>query len=390
MKNSFAFNIQRTTCSVETANQFIELVQQLSHPTQEQQAMLANAHFTLACHDATSFNLVKLHLNSAIALFQNLTERPVELTGMMAEAYFKRAALFEYEEAYASAFLDYQKILDIFEADNTNLEDPHKLLLAQTAISMADLILNQTHLFPVHQKPHPLFYINQSLQYLTELPGHQEEICPTMAYAHQIAGLALTAIDGSEAKEAFRTAINLLFKTEPLIACEMLGDIYNSLGLLYEQERQDCPICVLSKPANEHALIYFTLALFFTPEEEIQSESDSLNQIFETIYRCLDPFLTPLSSTVLKNLIDGLIFTYYCVNDNILPNETLNQQLAEKENFNNFAHHILSLVSESFRRDHFYGRLLDVMTIHESDLFLDLENSLDSLLEPQKNKVHYL
>lgn len=382
--------------SVSAAKKYIDMFYQIRKPNAEQRCMLAAAHYTLALQDQIPFSQCKMHTNAAITLLQNVKNRTEELNSMIASAYFKRAELFEYEHYFSAAGQDYRRILGVFEdhKDISTLAHDDKLMLAQSAISLADLILNQQiDIQEVKQscKDHPLFYVNKSLEYLTELPKGQDEIWTTLAYAHQIAGIALSSIDVVEAKEAFRTAIAMAFKADPKIACRMLGDIYNSLGLLYEQQFHECPIQKVPANVNDHAFIYLGLALLFQPNEDNAWEEQSLlDTLFDTIYRALDPFLPSLSNTVIRDFIDALIFTYYCVSDDILPNQQFCLQLKEPDMFNTFAHHIYWLVAEFFRRDHHTVRLLEIIKPCEYDLAIDLSVSLESLMNSDQNKIYYL
>lgn len=381
--------------SVSAAKKYIDMFYQLRRPTTEQRCMLAAAHYTLALQDNIPTTHCKMHTNTAITLLQNVRNRTEELNSMIASAYFKRAELFEQENSFDSAAQDYQKIIAIFEhlQDISSLSPQDKLLIAQSAISLADLLLHQ-HM-EVHPEFHPLFYVNQSLKYLSDLPREQEEIWTTLAYAHQIAGLALASIDRIEAKESFRTAISMAFRTDPKIACQMLADIYNSLGLLYEQQFIECPIQKVPANVIDHALLYFGMALLFqsTEEEEFGEEGrefELIDTIFDCIYRVLDPYLPELSKTVTHDLIDALIFAYYCVSDELLPNPNLCQKLKNTEVLGVFSQHIYGLVIETFRREHHDQFLLDIIRPQEHELTLDLTSCLDSLMNPSKNKIFYI
>lgn len=391
--------------TVNAAKEYITLYHQIKSPDEESQSLLASAHFTLALQTDMHWSQCKMHTNAAITLLQNLKNKDAALTTMIANAYFRRAGYFECESSLAAAEQDYHRaILAFEEAAKTNpLADQDLLVLAQCAISIADLSLQKMQKMETEAQgektlqdtqplyvSHPLYYVNKSLEYLKQVPKTHQEIWTNLAYAHHIAGLTLSSIDFKEAKEAFRTAINMAFKAEPIEACDVLGDIYNSLGLLYEQQFHDCIIEKHSKKPNDYALLYFAVSLFFKVEHNhVPADKNLLDQIFETIYRALDPFLNPLSPAVLRDFIDALIFVYYCVSDDILPNQELCQQLQETNTFNNFAQHIFWLVAESYRRQDHNHRLLEMIELHESDLSLDLQGSLKSLLAGD-NKVIYL
>lgn len=380
--------------SVNAAKNYISLFQKIIAPSEEQNSMLAAAHYTLARQQNIPPSHCRMHTNAVITLLQNLNKRGELQNSMMANAYFKRAELFEKENAYKAASQDYQKTLEVFENyhDIVNLSNEDKLILAQSAISLADLLLHQEHeVKQVSKNQHPLFYVNKALEYLAELPKTQDEIWTTLAYAHQVAGLALSPMDIQDAKEAFRTSIAMSFKTEPLIACRMLGDIYNSLGLLYEQEFRQCPIKKVSCSLNDQAMIYLAIALFFTPSDDFQliEEQPFIDILFETIFRCLDPYLPPIYPTVLRDFIDALIFIYYCVVDDILPNQNLSQQLIQAETLNAFAQHIFWLLDDMYRKEHHESNLLECIKPLEYDLSLDLNETVASLLNNQ-NKIFYL
>jgi tetratricopeptide (TPR) repeat protein len=381
--------------SLDAAEQFVSLFHHINAPTEEQHAVLAAAHYTLASQDTISLYRSKMHLNSAITLLQGIKNHPPNWFSLMANAYVKRAELVEQENGYTTAIFDYQRALEVFEsypeADITNLD---KLMLAQCAISIADLVVHEqqfdegfSHCF------HPLFYVNQALGYLSTLPMDEDEMWTTLAYAHQIAGLALTPIDRTEAIEAFRTAITMAFKADSKVACGVLGDIYNSMGLFYEQYFHNYPIQKVPLGYSDYAMIYFGVALFFSPNEAFPYDEDNLllHSIFESIYRVLDPFLPSLSPTVMRDFIDALIFIYYCVSDQTLPNQELCRQLKEPEMLNTYAQHIYWLVVECYRRDNTQARLLKLVNPDKADTRLDTTELLGTILnQTPKNNVHYL
>lgn len=187
----------------------------------------------------------------------------------------------------------------------------------------------------------------------------------------------------------------MAFRAEPLAACQILGDIYNSLGLLYEQYFQRCPIQKASSCLNEQALIYFGIATFFSAndaEAEAEEEGSYLvDAVFETIYRALDPFLAPLFPTVMGDFIDALIFIYYCIVDNTLPNQDQFYPLNQTEILKLYAQHIYWLVVEYQRRENLDARLLEWANLTEIDTHLDLNDILNAMA--QKNlpdNVRYL
>lgn len=384
--------------SISAAKRFISLFHHIGYPTEEQLAMLAAAHYTLGLQDTISSQRAKMHLNSAITLLHSVNEhaRKINWYSLMANAYIKRAELLEQNDGFEAAMIDYQKGLEIYEAHipSHKIPDFDRLLLAQCAISIADLAVNEeVEYYSPHCTQHPLFYINKALEYLSKLPKEQDEIWTTLAYAHQIAGIALTSMDLFDAAEAFRTAIAMAFKAEPKAACQILGDIYNSMGLLYEQHFQQCPIQKAASCLNEQAMIYFGIALLFSANDTLAEDEDSylLDAVFEIIYRALDPFLTPLSPTVMRDFIDALIFIYYCIVDNTLPNQDQFYPLNQPEFLKVYAQHIYWLVMECQRRENPDARLLDWANPSAIDNHLDLTNILSALSKQNTpDNVHYL
>lgn len=429
--------------SVSAAKRFISIFHHVESINSEQQAMLASAHYTLATQQTLSPHRSKMHLNSTITLLQNIPDKEkifnLKWLSLLANAYTKRAEQLEYEQEFKMAMKDYQRAFTIFRQLPRPLQNPDKLQLAQCAISIADLVVNTEefeaekakNLYKSKEKGtgttteaqaeflkttensienfnnnpkenlkenlkeknlkdnitpsflHPLSYINIALENLLELNHDGEEIWTTLAYAHQIAGIALISLDVFEAVEAFRTAVAMAFKATPQASCRLLGDIYNSIGLLYEQQSETCPILNLSPTLNDNALIYFAMGLLFSPSDPLPSEENHrlLDYVFDIIYRVMDPFLAPVSFIVMRDFIDALIFAYYSVSDQSLPNQELYEHFKESDLFNTFAQHIFWLVLEYNRRCDDQGRLLEMtlpenvdLTVDNTDINLALSN----------------
>lgn len=352
---------------VNAAQKFISLFEQVVKPNEEQRAMLAAAYYTLATQQNISLNRSRMHVNSAISLLReiNITERKENWGSQIAHAYFKRAELQEEKSAYKLATVDYKHAIDTLEHyEKTNLIDDYdRLLFAQSAISIADLIVNEQIQAKDNDLEHPLFYINKALEQLAEITQLDDDIWTTQAYAHQIAGIALSTNHFEEAKEAFHTAIAVAFNTESLCISPLLADIYTCLGLLYEQRYQNFPIHNASFDLIDHAMVYFGLALLFSPNDVDEEREDDIlimESLFEMIYRVLDPFLIPLSKQVGYDLIDALIYAYLCVLEKILPNRALASQLSHPDTLDTFAQHIYWLVLEAYRKDNFDAELLEI------------------------------
>lgn len=386
--------------TIQAAERVIELCHDLDYPNEEQQSLLACAHYTLAKQQDISLTRSKLHANSAITLLQNIRQRNMDLNSKLANAYFKRAEISEQECAFAQATFDYQRALEIFDSPfyltqpaSFTFSEENLLLIAQCAISIADILVNEQVDTEQLKHLHPLFYINKAIEYLAKLPKQDDEVWATLAYAHQIAGLALTQTNNVEdAFGAFRTALSLAFKTEPKIACGILGDIYNCIGLLFEQNYHLCPIQKVPSCFKENAMIYFGVALFFNPYEPTSSEDvgNLLDSVFDIVYRVLDPYLPPLSSPVMRDFIDALIFGYYCISDDMLPNQVLCQKLQQSDIANTYAQHIYWLVTEYHRREYTNARLLELNDEKNIDLSLDITDILTAMLSSIPNNVHYL
>ncbi len=238
-----------------------------------------------------------------------------------------------------------------FESEQI-LDEADRLLIAQSAISIADLIVNEQIDDKALNLNHPLFYINKALEYLREFKEPNDDSLSTYAYAHQIAGIALSVFHFEESKEAFRVALLMAFKTETIKIAPLLTDIYTCLGLLHEQQYEDCPIKKVPEYLLDYAMIYFGLALLFTPNGTEEDDEDGLtvDSFFDLIYRALDPYITPLSHQVICDLIDALIYTYYCILSKSLPNKMLQDELSQPAMLDNFAQHIYWLVSEAYRK----------------------------------------
>lgn len=377
--------------NIQAALRVIALLRHIKVLNEEQQSILASAHYTLALQNDISLPRSKMHTNTAIALLQNIKNPDCQNTIQLANAYFKRAEILELEESFSNASKDYLKAIEIFQelSSNTELLEEDILLLAQAAISIADLIVHENILDCQLKHSHPLYYINKALEYLARIQRNDDELWITLAYAHQIAGLVLYEEDSLEATEAFRSALSMAFKAEPKSACLMLGEIYQNMGLSYQFSHLNTALHKNSYCTQENAIIYFGTAKFFESGENLKMEDihHLLDSLYDTIYRVLDPFLSsPLSSTVLHDFIDALIFGYYCISTNSLPNQLLCQTLQETELMGIYAHHIYCLITEAYRRENPNGRLLELADPKTVDLSLDITNILDSILNANQEK----
>lgn len=504
--------------SLLAAGQFITLFYKLNSPCSQQYFMLAAAHYILALREDLSRRRCKMHLNSCITLLQNLSFEnlsPENLStedrnplwhSLLANAYARRAELYEDEDGLEQALNDYLRVLELFDAtclafenhktlisnnypyylnkqdlnnrdrdrdqnvrsqrlslDNgqsclenginsesdISLEDdfdqqidrmmletrlseltlsitPYiplgidRLSIAQTSICVADLLL--TRFFPIGQyryldlklKP-PMFYLDLAFLNLSKLKNEEDETFMTAAYAYQIAALTVEAHNFSQAISFYHLSLRQIFKASSKAACQTLGDIYNSLGLLYEQHTQNI---IIEKPNNigaDHAMIYFATAMFFyptyiIPENQASNSSiknkeydhcddypdfnhfydsqDSLNIIFDSIHRALDPYPYPISLAVLRDFIDALIFAYFCIQDQSLPNQELAIQLKTGVQLDNFAQHIYWLLSEYNRRENRQARLQLFMSENEKKSSVYFQESLYYVLnQPKKTNV---
>lgn len=391
------------TYPLSAAQKFIHLYDHLKRPSEEQRAILATAYYTLSTQNNISCHRQKMHVNSAITLLKNIKtqHRGNQWGAQIARAYFKRAELLEAKEAFALATNDYVDaitVLEQFENEKTLDENDH-LLIAQSAISIADLIVNEQ----IDDKEgrhkdqplqHPLYYINKALEHLRELPKHNDDILSTYAYAHQIAGITLSTFHFEEAKEAFRVALVMAFKTENLRISPLLADIYTCLGLLYEQQYENCPIKKVPEYLLDHAMIYFGLALLFSPREVDSDDEEILTSdaLFDLIYRVLDPYSSPLSHQLTCDLIDAVVYAYFCIINKALPNKILEEELGKPDTFNNYAQHLYCLVSEAYRKKNARTGLnfLEILPAAEYENRLYAEDILNIITQKKANNVYYL
>jgi tetratricopeptide (TPR) repeat protein len=386
------------TYPLSAAHKFIHLYDHLKRPNEEQRAILATAYYTLSTQNNISCHRQKMHVNSAITLLKNINtqKRGNQWSSQIARAYFKRAELLEAKEAFIIATNDYVDaiaVLEQFENEKI-LDDTDRLLLAQSAISIADLIANEQIDDKALNLNHPLYYINKALEHLRELPKSNDDILSTYAYAHQIAGIALSVFHFEEAKEAFRVALLMAFKTEDLGISPLLADIYTCLGLLYEQQYESCSIKKSPEYLLDHAMIYFGLALLFSPREIEDNDEDilTLDSFFDLIYRVLDPYISPLSHQLTCDLIDAVVYAYFCIVNKALPNKILQDELGQPDTFNNYAQHLYWLVSEAYRKKNPRVALnfLEILPEAEYENKLYAEDILSIITQTKANNVYYL
>lgn len=375
------------------AQKFIRLFASSKPVSDEEQAMLAAAYYTLSIDQSLSINRSNMHVNSAIVLLKNInsSHRKVNWYTQIAHAYFKRAELLEEKNSFHSASIDYQQVIDSLEASLTQSPagDKELLLLARAALSIADLIVHE-HVNRVQSKlAHPLFYVNKALEYLADIQETNDDVWTTHAYAHQIAGITLSHSHFAEAQEAFRVALMMLFKTESTRVSPLLADIYTCLGLLYEQQYHAIPVKHCSESLLDQAMIYFGLSLVFShTDSDDESPLLALESLFEIIYRVLDPYLAPLNQVLIFQLVDALLYSYMCIMDKMLPNETLAMQLDQPETLDVYAQHIYWLVMEAFNKRHPRNNRLEIQSPSRTGSLVDSETILNMLEEDLPMNVY--
>jgi len=362
-------------------------------PSLENSVAIADAHYRVAIEQDISPKRAKLHLNCAITLLQKLYALPNFPFSLLAKSLMKRAHLFELESEFHQAIFDYNQALMIFEDNALLLIDEEWLLLAECAIAIADLLTHSNldqDILPVNA--HPLFYINKGLKCLSLIHSPVEAAWPTLAYAHFLAGLNLSESDMLASLEAFRTSVRTLFKTDTEIACQNLGDIYRHIGLLYALHFEKHPPQKRHLGLNDYAFIYFGISILFTPGEciDIDPGASFSELLFETIYRAVDPYFTPISLTVMRDFIDALLFAYYCIMDESLTNKFLLAELKEKKTLQSFVKHIYLLVSFAFEQENPIIRLLKGVDSSYADKTLDKEEIMNLIKNKGLDNIHYL
>ncbi len=394
---------------ISAAKEIITRYPELEHRDEKEQALLASAHYTLTEESSISLKPAKMHINSAITLLQSIKDKDINVYLQLAYSYSRRAEICESENEYTFAATDYERALDIFEqhyipkmgieaemclepempmgldsAEFLEFQEDNIMHMAHCAISIADLLVNET--VDILQLKHnqALHYVNISMEFLAKLPRMHHELWSTLSFVHYIAGLALWPIDAEEAIEAHRTALTMAFKAETHGACHLLGDIYHSMAVIYDS-MGSVPIQKNYYYAKESAAIYFQLASFFSFIEIEDSEDCAwlINGLFDTVYRVLDPYAPTLSPTVVRDFIDALVFGYFCIVDGILPNQALCQKLQQQDLSNTYAQHIHWLVAESFYNSHPDCRLIRLAKTSSINLHSEIAESFETFMESE-------
>jgi len=374
------------------AQKFVRLFEQVKQPNEEQRAMLAAAYYTLANENDVSFSRKKMHVNAAIALLKSIqgSKRAKNWNSQIAYAYFKRAEMLEEKNQFNAASNDYHQVIEVLCLKETTLIDEDRILLAQAAISIADLIVNEQIELENSLLSHPLFYINKALEQLALISEVDDDIWAIYAYAHQIAGITLSENHFEEAKEAFRVALMMAFKTETIHVCPLLADIYTCLGLLYEQQYQNHSIQIDAQNLLQYSTIYYGISILFSPNELEENDMVILESLFEMIHRFLDPYLPPIPFQVICDLIDALIYAYVCAIDKALPNQALERQFNQASMLGTFAQHIHWLVMEAHHKINPRTKILEILGFPETRHELDRNDILAILQNIQHNNVYYL
>lgn len=380
------------------AQQYIQWFEQLKKPNAEERSLVAAAYYTLAVEPETSYSRSKIYLNTAITILQTLKikERASTWPSDIAHVYCKRAELFEQKNALGSAAQDYLRAIQTLKPFAHNeLLDADRILFAQSAVSLADLLVFEkpmlTENLSIDIFDEPLNYINQAIEQLQQVASVEDDIWATYAYAHQVAGMALGIDYFEDAQEALRLGLLMAFKTETFHVYPLLSDIYHCLGLLYERRYNWCPFEIISEDLLDHSALYFGLSTLFSPEDnQDHDEVLTLEGLFEMIYRVLDPHLPEISYHGTCDLIDALIHAYMCIVDKSLPNQTLKEQLSEPEAFDAFAQHVYCLLSTVLRAKNPNAGLLEITDLGIVDRALRSADVLTFLESRKLNNVYYL
>jgi len=384
------------TYPLPIAKQFVQLFERLRPATNEQLALLAAAYYTLSIQKNVSQNRSNMHLNSAITLLNNIPQavRKFNWSSQIAHAYFKRAELLEDKAAFFGALQDYQQVIEELEKSKTTpLEDKEHLIIAQSAISIADLIMSEPVEFSADRVnfSHPLYYINKALEHLKIISETNDEIWATHSYAHRIAGIALSDGHFAEAKEAFRVALLMAFKANSARTSPLLADIYTCLGMLYEEQYYQCPLAFSAVDFLDPANIYFDLSLLFSAVEETDpGYVFGMEALFELVYHVLDPYLSCVSLQVMTDCIDASIYAFMCILDGELPNQVLNIEMSHAETLDTYAQHIHWLLLEGFKRKNLENPLTNVWILDTPTSLLDQSDVLNFIAKKTLNNVYYL
>jgi hypothetical protein len=357
---------------------------------------LAAAHYTLSTQNNLSCHRQKMHVNSAITLLKKIKtqKRGNQWGSQMARAYFKRAELLAATESFVLATNDYQEAITVLEQfeDAKILDNQERLLIAQSAISIADLLVNEEIDDKALNLNNPLFYINKALEYLAEL-SETDDVLYAYAYAHQIAGVILSVCHLEESKEAFQVALRMAFKTKTIEISPLLADIYTCLGLLYEQQYEACAIKKDSEQLLDYAMIYFGIALLFSPTETDNDDAEilELDSLFELIHRVLDPYVFSFSYPITCDFIDALVYAYGCMINKMLPNKSLEKELDTHDAQNNYVQHLYWLAFEAHckKNPRIGSAFLDVFS-RQSEYRLYADDILSIIQQKYLNNVYYL
>jgi hypothetical protein len=380
--------------SAPFAEEFIAYYQYTPPPTEAHQALLAAAHSTLACRPQTSFSRSKMHVNSAIVILKQITQRKQNWYSLIARTYFLRAELLEEESDFYGAAIDYLLAVEALEDSISQ-----KLLSAEDIYLLAKAYLNTANLLILHcitredlALSHPLFYINRTLESLNKIKNFDKEHYLTQVSAHTIAGIALSHIDLKEAETAFQLALLLSYQINGKETYPLLAELYHRLGLLHEQQYKNTFLHLKEYSSLEEVKLYFNLSEFFRPVAITEEEIDfsEIEQLFETIYRLLDPFIWLPSKRMLVNAIDALVYLCTSVVEKTLPNLPLSEQLFEPPLLASYKQHLFWLLEEAYHREHPGNRLFNIANPTTIDTHPDLSNIVAVIEKRTANNIHYL
>lgn len=361
--------------SVSFAEELLKRFESISQNTSHERAISAFAHLALSDKQEVSTHRRKLHTNTAITLLQNIDHHVPYWRSSLSLAYFKRAEISENEFAFLNAARDYHRVVELLntlhlDTDTKDMLSKDRLVLAQSAIALADMILHNEIERDKLDLNHPLFYVNKALEQLILLDENTDEAWVTLAYAHYLAGLTLsqTPIDSDlqDAKIAFNCGLQVVFKLKPALACPLLKLIYAHMGIMYEEKfNVASSIQETSSLYLEYANLYYNLAELFFLENKLGSEElqYEMEEVVGWIHRALDPYPEPLETPVIIHLIDGLIYLYYC----------WHESLKDGGMFAAFVEHVLWLIIEVHQRTFELPLLLETTETIEQNRIIHID-----------------
>lgn len=176
---------------------------------------LAKAHFTLFQNPKFSKNQSTLHLNTCISLLQSIKENNFLFKKLLFIAIFKRAEIFELNEQYNSAIVNYKKAIKI-GSKFKHLSDNDILIFANSCMSIANILIFKAALENSNIPKECYYFSSSAVKYLLRSQFTKPNILSKLAFAFQTLGVSISNYKPEESMLNFNLSLKIIYKVNDI------------------------------------------------------------------------------------------------------------------------------------------------------------------------------